>query len=829
MSRILLGNIFGHISFLSLSDIKSPIGELMRIFNLGILMFAGGYATYTVSTSAINFSKHAGPMEAEQHNAWLPARIFIGAGALIPTLSGYSMVQVIIMWSVLQGVGLADYIWNQMSSQLDRYGVVPHVIDNSAQLYSKLYAHGADVENDVMPGSASLKQMLASVKCAQLKNKESDEKIALSEGENYIRIGNKNNAKLCGEYTFTPETNKVKELFKNFYNSFNVISDSNEIDPLLIKQAFEINYTLLYQYAKEFFKAKVIAKKENEDDWANVAKKQGWVSAGLNYFRFTKKDSEASKLYKVDDISLIFPSLTTEFTIGDKINNFCFTAQKAFNEARDSYNFNQDEKQPAKSDGQLDNTMNFVAEQASKYFDGLNSIHPNSTTFSEHSNINSPGLNWLFYITNIFGLKDLNDTPTNLTVVRDQSLVLNAKIAQTLLGINLINDEDWYEPAKPKENQSNLFHMQCRQGYKNCLTQGAGIIYGVDKFLKGERVEPLVATRKLGIKLMNHSVAFWNKIAEGVYITSRKLVIRYGYLVMMFKLAAAGLAGIASFISMGLIGDILSMLMKTIDGIIDLLFTLDQKSMVAFLPFSGSISVIYFLAGAVLGIYLPFIPFIVFIFSVIGWVITVIEAMIAGPLIALGVTHPQGHDLLGKSEQAMMLILGVFVRPAAIMIGFVAALYVLYIAYTLLNVGFLVAIAGYLQGTTITEGIIMKSVLFMSILLMYVYILSAVVHQVFGLTYKVPEQLMRWIGLSPEISGASQMLGEVSQSVQSGFNQSAEGAKQSASQLPQMRFKSDRSLDRKIKEIAKNKRSIGKKKQQTAEAKTESKGSGDDA
>ena len=72
----------------------------------------------------------------------------------------------------------------------------------------------------------------------------------------------------------------------------------------------------------------------------------------------------------------------------------------------------------------------------------------------------------------------------------------------------------------------------------------------------------------------------------------------------------------------------------------------------------------------------------------------------------------------------------------------------------------------------------------MSLILMYAYVLSSVVHQVFGLTYKVPEQLMRWIGMAPEVSGTSQMLGEVKQGAQSSFGQAAEGGKQSVSQAP---------------------------------------------
>ena len=33
--------------------------------------------------------------------------------------------------------------------------------------------------------------------------------------------------------------------------------------------------------------------------------------------------------------------------------------------------------------------------------------------------------------------------------------------------------------------------------------------------------------------------------------------------------------------------------------------------------------------------------------------------------------HPRGHDLMGQAEKSLMLMVGVFIRPAAIVIGFV--------------------------------------------------------------------------------------------------------------------------------------------------------------
>ena len=75
--------------------------------------------------------------------------------------------------------------------------------------------------------------------------------------------------------------------------------------------------------------------------------------------------------------------------------------------------------------------------------------------------------------------------------------------------------------------------------------------------------------------------------------------------------------------------------------------------------------------GATLGYYVPMYPYIMFSFGCLGWMIAILEAMVAAPLIALGLTHPEGHDFLGKAEQAIMLLLGIFLRPVLMVVGLI--------------------------------------------------------------------------------------------------------------------------------------------------------------
>lgn len=87
-----------------------------------------------------------------------------------------------------------------------------------------------------------------------------------------------------------------------------------------------------------------------------------------------------------------------------------------------------------------------------------------------------------------------------------------------------------------------------------------------------------------------------------------------------------------------------------------------------------SIAMYLILVGGVLAIYLPLYPWIVWTFAVVGWFITVIETMAAAPLVCAGLTRPSGQELAGNARQALIMLLGVFIRPVLMVVGFCSAI-----------------------------------------------------------------------------------------------------------------------------------------------------------
>ncbi|KTC64511.1 defect in organelle trafficking protein DotA (plasmid) [Legionella adelaidensis] len=218
--------------------------------------------------------------------------------------------------------------------------------------------------------------------------------------------------------------------------------------------------------------------------------------------------------------------------------------------------------------------------------------------------------------------------------------------------------------------------------------------------------------------------------------------------------------------------------------------------------------------------YVPVFPYIIFTFGAIAWIMAVIEAMVAAPIVALGVTHPEGHDAFGKGEQAIMILMNVFLRPAMMIIGYIAAIALSYVGVWILNAGFDNAI-GFVQGdsqygtlgpssasdaetgsigsqgtTSAPSNTNLPTVdipqvgqvqggytgwagvfaFFFSILI-YTSLYLTIVQKAFTLIVILPDRILRWIGGAPESVGqeVERWAGETGGKVEQGAKATQEG------------------------------------------------------
>jgi hypothetical protein len=146
----------------------------------------------------------------------------------------------------------------------------------------------------------------------------------------------------------------------------------------------------------------------------------------------------------------------------------------------------------------------------------------------------------------------------------------------------------------------------------------------------------------------------------------------------------------------------------------------------------------------------------------------------------LGITHPEGHDLLGKSEQALMLLTSVFVRPITMILGLTVAIVLSHISLNILNIGYGFIMESVFYNPNLSTAPIKPDIFILirngAVMLFYPFIALPIVNQCFSLIHIIPEKIMRWIGLHPEAGPEAQMLESVKGMVSSQAEQLGRGA-----------------------------------------------------
>lgn len=95
---------------------KSPLASTMTILNSAVLLVGGILAAYTLIAGTMS-TAHDGEMLGKKWSSmWLPVRTALGTAMILPAAGGFCAAQVVVLWFITQGVGLANSLWNQYAS-----------------------------------------------------------------------------------------------------------------------------------------------------------------------------------------------------------------------------------------------------------------------------------------------------------------------------------------------------------------------------------------------------------------------------------------------------------------------------------------------------------------------------------------------------------------------------------------------------------------------------------------------------------------------------------------------------------------------------------------
>jgi hypothetical protein len=202
-----------------------------------------------------------------------------------------------------------------------------------------------------------------------------------------------------------------------------------------------------------------------------------------------------------------------------------------------------------------------------------------------------------------------------------------------------------------------------------------------------------------------------------------------------------------------------------------------------------------FVSGITFALIIPLTPYILFWAGKIAWLLLVLEALIAAPLMALGIAYPDGHDIFGIAEPGIKFSFNVVLMPVLLVIGLIVGIVLTYVVIYFSAMGFHIVASNILEMlppdastiapgssyfpggssnpdpmngninnlTAMTQASISRGV--MSVFLIFIYgtFIGLAFNKCFSTIYVFPEKVLQWLGLQGTKFG-EQDLGEIKSS-----------------------------------------------------------------
>lgn len=774
-SVLFLGNIFGLVDGVLYGTGSQIMGNMFGVFNAAVLALGGMIVLYTVMVATLNTAHEGQFLGQKWSSIWIPVRSTVGLALLIPKASGYCLMQIFVMWVVLQGIGAADKIWSTALSYLNSGGVIIRsqhqmsvdqlINDKPNPLYTGAYAilagqvcmlglqeqlkavrkeylaqpkelsvcktnpnMEAFCRTNVPDFAASVDFMRADTGSSPYKmpmpNFASNSPFAFLNGicgeiqwDRYKGLDAKK--AITGTFLSEDETDTLSKsrsaalmtLYNNLLPMANVIVNNN---PLLGPENKNKNSTPTFSpIANKGFGIPYNSKgpcQKYEDNCINWGGGPGtgvaasWILSGAQYMN-------AIQSYN----GIMAPTLNLEKQLGDvdsakKSRAFITQANEQGWMMAGTYFFdlvklNGSSENPnlIDSDNGLDGSTLFNRQTFLESFIGGTDNNKKSCSAKRTDLclwLNQDDSRLLPIAAMIDGGKFVGEVPKPQFKMKDVPVIKEKKSATVNAFVQ--NSMMVRLPGQPGLEGPSFITLPSMK-----IDTDLGGLPEVTEFDCGYVFLLGCFGRAIGDFFYNSMLrpihAFFLKIFGGVIqavvnaFIMVPLTVMSGLFIQGLKIVSAkGVNPVVALSQMGehyinaagnmwikmLTMSISTSIMPIIGKFIFALMTMAMPLIIAWLSVMMGV-------GFVTCYYIPLLPYLIFTFATLGWLIAVIEAMVAAPLVALGISHPEGqHEVLGKGEQAVMILMNVFLRPALMIIGYIAAIGMCYVGVWILNAGF---------------------------------------------------------------------------------------------------------------------------------------------
>ena len=916
-SVVFLGNIFGIVDGVLHGTGSQIMGNMFGVFNAAVLALGGIVIMYTLLVATLNTAHEGEVLGSQWSSIWIPMRSTLGLALLIPKASGYCMMQIFIMWVIVQGVGAADKVWNAALSYLNRGGVIVQAqqppinsLNGNAQVgtAAALILSGQVCMGGVQMALESQRQAYLALKstgagpCASPPAGSSMAAFCNNPVPDFLGSVNTVAVQQASQTPNSTDGSHYVASMPNFayestspyliYNALNGLCGSIEWSPVVLPSLYAGTSGILNASERNTAQmSRAIALQQMYMDLTTVAQIIVNNNPTLNPSSSTLPPFGTLAMAKPPGPAFAQQQLGVPYlnsggpcggmnTITNCVSwGSASTSLENGSAAAGAPLFSGTEFQGAMEDysGVMLPTLSLISHaqydtqeaagrafiataesqgwmMAGSYFFNLVSLNGLNTSPPDTVDTD-PGLSlgsWGDLVTSSGSACSQTSTSSPAAV---QALVALLSSSGTASGqatcsnllssiITMINGNDLSTPPlqgkdliPPNSSYGSSSHnlingplSATAYGYINnaimvqlpgqpgltppSFSMNFNIKYSTNNMRLPTinfgcgNVKTFVFTFCLGGLLGD---IFYNLIMVNVFNYFILYVVQFiNQMMMQFMvlplMVVAGIFinavksiefpmanPIVSLANMGVtyINQASTMwlaeLILAIGALMIPWFGLFMLAMIAMaLPLLAAWLSVMVSIGFVTAYYVPILPYMIFTFGSLAWLMATIEAMVAAPLVALGVSNPEGHQAFGKAEQSLMILLNVFLRPALMIIGYIAAIALSYVSIWVLNAGFATAIS-YINpvsssSTTSTQGPILYTnwaslySLFFSVLI-YTTMYLTLVQKSFGLISELPDKVLRWIGGAPESRGAesAEWAGEVKGQVEKGGEASAKG------------------------------------------------------
>ena len=731
------------------------LGTMFKTFNSVILAVGALIVVYVTVVGVMNTAHEGKFMGKDWNNLWIPIRVVLGIGALIPTASGYSGIQILMMWVILQGIGAADTLWATALTFISQTG-----------------SASAKVVPPASGAAAGLKDLFTGVLCNKTATRKDLSNIYPKTGiDNSYYCNPVNGNNFCSSPVarsgFTPTLGDGIPYRMGPDGTCGTLTTCDEAkhctasasDPSVGPDSL----------ACLSCQAQIKTLPTILEGFGNIADR--YIEVDYAYTKYWFETAEGA-----------IPTSGAPKTIPDFVAKYCTDKgiTKADCTGAGSLPSPLGDGMSAPGESVIDAIYwpygmemnkddNFMRLAVAEYSSGVDAAI--ATFFTGQAD--NPNSQLRGMLQRAMDQGWILAGSYYLMLSRSSSSNLNA--AMPTIKYDISSENIPTTPDSPLYKYRNNYRAAERLV---ALSGGGGGATGDARMAPAGAAMGSAANdagAAMGGAITDNESDPLVKLSQAGYIL---IAVATALVIVIFAiLMVAGAVGNLNFQIFG-------------SGMTENPFgSALSEVLLILLPIFFLFLGVMFSVGATLAIYIPLIPYTIFTIGAIGWMLSAVEAMVAGPLVALGILSPSGnHEMLGKAEPALMLLFNIFLRPSLMIFGMMAAILLSTVVLKMINTGFATVFLtlfdfsnsalqgqGAAHSNSVNSGA-MNPVAMVFVLVFYVTLITTALNKTFGAIHIIPEKVMRWIGGQGDQYGEAEALGEVKGAVAGAGQKAGEGA-----------------------------------------------------